>query len=127
GRYERRRTVFAGAAEEREGAGQIFDGQPRFLGKAVRGQIIGIAARWSLADLQQAFFDAAFEVGVNESERDAEIGRKLALRLRAAALDRFEKAKHDPGIFGVFAARRLRHPPPLRGPRIPCSRYERQV
>ena len=79
----------------------------------MRRQIIGIAPRRRLADLQQALFDAALEVGVDQAERDAEIGGELALRLGAVALDRLEEPEHDPGVVGFLVARRLGHRPTL--------------
>src|SRR6516165_2734154 len=85
---EHGRAILTGAAEERKRASEVFDGETRFLGKAVRCQIIGIAARRSLTDFQEAFSDAAPQIGVDQAERDPEIGRKLALRLRAVAFDR---------------------------------------
>jgi hypothetical protein len=54
----------------------------------VRRQIVGIAARRSLTDFEEPLLDAALEIGVHQPERDAEIGGKLALRLRAVAFDR---------------------------------------
>src|SRR5262249_25483239 len=114
-RSERRRTILAGATEEGEGAGEIFDGQSRLLGETVRGQIIRVTTRRGLADFDEAFLDAALQIGIDQPKRDAEIGCKLTLRLRAIAFDRFQKAEHDTGVFGFFAARSLRHPPTPSG------------
>ena len=78
----------------------------------MRRQIIGITPRRGLADFEKALFDAALEVCVDEAERDAEIGRELALRLRTVAFHRFEEPEHDSGIIGFFGARRLGHRQP---------------
>src|SRR5262249_16952580 len=109
------RAILARSAEERKRTGEIFDGEARFLGETVRRQIIGVAPRRDLPDLKQALFDAAFEVGVDEAERDAEVGGKLTLRLSTMSLHGFQGAEHDPGIVRFVGARRLRHPnPPIR-------------
>ena len=76
----------------------------------MRGQIIRKTAWRRLADLQEALFDAALEVSVDEAEGDAEVGRKLALGLGAIALDGLQEPEHNPRIIGFVAPRRLGHP-----------------
>ena len=58
-----------------------------FSAKPCGRQVIGVTPRRRLADLDQPLLDAAFEIGVDEPERDAELGRQAALRLAAVALD----------------------------------------
>ena len=98
---EQRRAVRLGLPEEPEGIGQVFDGKPRLLGKALRGEIVDVAPRRRLVGLEQAFLDAALEVGVDEPERDPEFGREPALRLAAVPFDGIEQAQHDPGVVDV--------------------------
>ena len=101
-RLEQRRAVRLGLPEEPEGIGQIFDGEPRLLGEALRGEIVDVAAGRRLVGLEQAFLDATLEVGVDEPERDPELGCEPALRLAAVAFDGIEQAQHDPGVVDVL-------------------------
>src|SRR5262245_22439911 len=70
-RLEQLGTVGLRLTEEAERIGQIVDGQPRLFRKALRREVVGISARRRSAYLDQAFFDAALQVGVDKAERDA--------------------------------------------------------
>src|SRR5271155_1795814 len=107
---------------------QVFDGQTGFFCKAVRRQIVGVAARRRLPDFQKTFFDAALQVGVDEAERDAEVGSELALGLGAVALDRLQEPEHDRSVIWFVLARRLRHEEALPSAlEVHCSWRERQA
>src|SRR5262249_3787022 len=123
---QRRRVVLLGLPEERERIGQIFDREPGLLGEPVRRQVIGVAPRRRLRDLDQPLGDAALEVGVDETERDSDLGGEPALRLSLAALDRLEQLQHDPGLLGVgrFWYARRHAPPPLWRRTLARSCYE---
>ena len=69
--------------------------QPGFLGETLRRQVVGISPRRGIVDLDEALLDAAFEVGVDETKRDAEFGRDSALRTRTVRFHRTQQAEND--------------------------------
>ena len=86
-------------------AGSKTPANPGLLGKPLRRQIVGIASGRRLADLDQTFFDAAFEIGIDKTESDAEFSSQEPLRLRAVLFDSIQQAQQDPGILRAFFAR----------------------
>ena len=115
-RGEDLRAFGAGLPKEREREAEILDRQPGFLGKAVGRQVIGVAPRRRLADLDEALLDAAFEVGVDEAKRDPEFSSQAPLRLPAVALDRLQQSQHD--ALAVLVLGGARHSPT---PSVPPS------
>ncbi len=101
---EQLRAIGLGLAEKSEGIWKVVDRQPGFFGKALRGEIIGVAPRRRGADLDQTRLDAAFEVGIDESERDPELGGQQPLWLRPVLLHGVEQPEHDPRAFRTFFA-----------------------
>jgi len=116
GKGEDLRAFGAGLPEERKRETEILDGQPGLFGEAVRRQIIGVAPRRRLADLDEPLLDAALEVGVDEPEGDTEFGSQTPLRLAAVALDRLEQTQHDALVVLVrpLVLGNTRHLPPTR-------------
>ena len=66
---------------------EIARSQARFLGKTLGRQVVRIAARRRIVNLDQTLFDAALEVGVNEAKRDAKLGGDTALGALAVILN----------------------------------------
>ena len=106
-------AIELGPAEKAEGIGQVLDRQPGFLGKTLRRQIVAVAIRGHVRDFDIALLDAALEVGVDETKRDAEFGGDPPLRLGAVPLDGFQKTQHDLGFLEVAALRLTGHRLPL--------------
>jgi hypothetical protein len=98
------------APEETEGVAQEGLGQPGLLREPARRQIVGVAPRRCLADLDQALAYRAPEIGIGQSQRDPQALREAALRLLAVRLDRDEQVEGGAGILGVVA----RKPPAAR-------------
>ena len=90
--------MVAGLAEEAKGRGKVFRRQPGLFGKPLGGEVIGVAVGRDLADLDPALFDAAFEIGVGEAERDAQLVRGGALGDAAVFMNRIEQAQGDLGL-----------------------------
>jgi hypothetical protein len=67
----------------------------------LRRQVIGVPARWRLADFDETFFDTSLEVGINEAKRDSKLFSDAALRL-SAIIDRIEQIENDPFILAVI-------------------------
>ena len=122
------RAIGAGLSEERKRCRQIFNRQPRFLSKALRREVIGVAARRRLADLDESLLDAASKVGVDEAKRDAEILGNAALRL-GAVIDRIKQIEDDPLVLAAIARHRSVHacPAPWLDRSLRRSYNERQV
>ena len=78
------RAIALCLAKERKGVGERLNGQPGLLGKTLRRQVIGVAPRRRILDLDEALLDAALQVRVNKTERDAEFGRNSPLRTRTS-------------------------------------------
>jgi len=94
-RLERARAFGLGKAKERKRVRQVLHRQPGFLRKPLRREVIGIAARRRVLNLDEAFFHAALEVGVDKAERDAEVGGDPALRPVAIVLYGVEQPEND--------------------------------
>ena len=91
--------------------------QPGFLGKALRRQVIGIAPGRGIMDLDEALLDAAFEVGVDEAERDAEFRGNSALRTRTVRLHRTQQAENNALVL-MLCVQQTIHPAPLSPPAV---------
>ena len=87
--------LHAGLMEEREGMAQIGRGQPRFLGKALRRQVVGVAPGGGLTHLDQPLAHTPLEVRVGEAKGDAELAGDGALGDVRVAVDDVEHAQHD--------------------------------
>src|SRR6185437_14118883 len=103
-------TIALRHTKEREGVGQILDGETRLLGKSLRRQVIGVAPRWRALHLDQPLLDAPLEIGIDKTKRDPEIGSNTALRLRTI-IQRVEQTENDPLFFGARARYRPIHHP----------------
>ena len=72
-------ALAARATEKAEGVRKILRCQAAFFGEALRREVVSIAVGGGLADLDQAFLGAALEIGIRQSQRDAELLRDLPL------------------------------------------------
>ena len=90
--------------EKVEGNREVFRRQPALFAKALRRQVLGVAIERDLAHFDQALAHTAAQIGVGETQGDAEIAGELALGDAAVALDRGQQTEHDLGI-GCVAPR----------------------
>ena len=74
-----------------------------FFGEGLRRQVIGVATRGNVGNLDIALLDAALQVGIDQTKRDAELGSQPPLRLSAIPLDQFQKPQHDLGFLEAAA------------------------
>ena len=94
----------------------------------MRGEIICISAGWRLADLHQTLLDRSLEVGIYESQGDAEFGCDPPLRPRTIDLNRREQPKYDPVAAFFLSRQSARHlAQPFSGRLLPRSWIERQA
>src|SRR5262249_17819812 len=97
------------------------------FGEAARCQVVGVPSRRGLPDLQEPLFHTALQVRIDKPEGDAEFGRKPALRMDAAPLDRHEQAQEDAGILDALLVRNPRHANPSTTNGLGRSLDERQA
>src|SRR5689334_7992224 len=84
---EHARTITFRQTEKRKGMRQILDREPGLLGETLRCQIIGVAPRGRIMDLDQPLLDATLEVGVDKAKRYSKFRGDPALRTHAIRLD----------------------------------------
>src|SRR6185437_4620780 len=73
-RLEQIGAIGLGLAKKAERVGKIVDRKARLFGKSLRREVVGVSSSWSAADLDQTLLDTPLEIGVDETESDAELG-----------------------------------------------------
>src|SRR4030067_1559228 len=102
---------------------EILGSEPALFGKAGGREVIEIAVGRSLADLNKAFRDTAFEIGIGQAQGDAEMAGEMALAhvlLSVYDVENLERQRVFPVAFCVHIMNTI--------PYIPCgSRLKRGV
>src|SRR4030067_1923459 len=102
---------------------EILGSEPALFGKAGGREVIEIAVGRSLADLNNACTDTAFEIGIGQAQGDAEMAGEMALAhvlLSVYDVENLERQRVFPVAFCVHIMNTI--------PYIPCgSRVKRGV